>query len=170
MNFIELCKERYSCKSFSDAAVEPEKLDVILEAGRLAATAKNLQEQSVYVIVSEEGLAKIDEATPCRYGAPVVLAVCYDKNNVYTYPGEKHSSGIEDATIVATHMMLAATSEGLGSCWLNFFDPDKLKDALDIPENEELVMLLDIGYASENGKPLPNHESRKPIEDTVKYI
>lgn len=77
-----------------------------MEAGRVAPTAKNLQEQHIYVVQSEKGLAAIDKVTPCRYGAPVVLVVAYNKNNVFTYPGEKRDSGIEDASIVATHMLL----------------------------------------------------------------
>ncbi len=70
MEFKEVVKRRYSCKKYSDRPVEQEKLDAILEAGRLAPTAKNLQEQHVYVLRSAEALAKIDKATPCRYGAP----------------------------------------------------------------------------------------------------
>ena len=56
--------------------------------------------------------------------------VAFDKNHVFTYPGEKRDSGVEDASIVATHMMLAAANAGVDSCWLNFFDPDKLAEAL----------------------------------------
>ena len=170
MEFKEVIKNRYSCKKYSDRAVEPEKLTAVLEAGRLAPTAKNLQEQHIYVIQSAEGLAKIDGATPCRYGAPAVLAVAFDKNNVFTYPGEKRDSGIEDATIVATHMILAAADEGLDSCWLNFFDPEKLAASLGLPENEEILMLLDLGYAAEGAGPLPNHTSRKSLDETVSYI
>ena len=106
MDFSEVIKNRYSCKKFSDRKVEKEKLDKILEAGRVAPTAKNLQEQHIYVVQSENGLAAIDKVTPCRYGAPVVLVVAYNKNNVFTYPGEKRDSGIEDASIVARHMLL----------------------------------------------------------------
>ena len=117
---------------------EAEKITAILEAGRLAPTAKNLQEQHIYVLQSEESLKKLDSVTPCRYGAPVVLVVAFDKNNVFTYPGEKRDSGVEDATIVATQMILAAANEGVDSCWINFFDPDKLAQALALPENEEV--------------------------------
>lgn len=67
--------------------MEGGKLTAVLEAGRLAPTAKNLQEQHVYVIQSSETLAKIDTITPCRYNAPTVLVVAYDKNNVFSYPG-----------------------------------------------------------------------------------
>ena len=128
MEFKEVVKNRFSCKKYSSRKVEAAKLEAILEAGRLAPTAKNLQEQHVYVVQSEEMLTKIDGVTPCRYGAPTVLVVAFDKNNVFTYPGGKRDSGVEDATIVATHMILAAADEGVDSCWINFFDPDKMAE------------------------------------------
>lgn len=170
MDFLTLAKKRYSCKKYSDRQISQEELKVILEAGRLAPTAKNLQEQHVYVVQSAEKLAVIDGATPCRYGAPTVLVVAYDKNNVFTYPGNNFASGAEDATIVATHLMLAAASVGVDSCWLNFFDPEALAKALKLPENEEIVMLLDLGYAAEGAGPLGNHDARKPLEETVTYL
>ena len=170
MEFKEVVKNRYSCKKYSERKVEREKLDEILEAGRLAPTAKNLQEQHIYVVESEENLAKIDKATPCRYGAQTVLVVAFDKNNVFTYPGDKRDSGVEDASIVATHLILAAADAGVDSCWINFFDPDKLAEDLGLPENEEILMLLDIGYAAEGAGPLANHDSRKELTETVSYI
>ena len=170
MEFTEVVKGRYSCKKYSDRLVEKEKLDAILEAGRVAPTAKNLQEQRVYVVQSEQMLAKIDEVTPCRYGAPTVLVVAFDKNNVFTYPGEKRDSGIEDATIVATHMILAAYNEGVDSCWINFLDPEKMAKVLGLPENEEVLMAMDLGYAAEGAGALPNHFSRKEIGETVRYL
>ena len=170
MEFREVVENRYSCKKYGPKKVDKKTLEAILEAGRVAPTAKNLQEQHIYVVESEENLAKIDNATPCRYGAPTVLVVAFDKNNVFTYPGEKRDSGIEDASIVATHLMLAAYNEGVDSCWLNFFDPDKLAKDLGLPENEEILMLLDLGYAAEDAGPLPNHGSRKTLSETVSYI
>ena len=170
MDFTDVIRNRYSCKNFSDRQVEAEKLQAILEAGRLAPTAKNLQEQRIYVIQSAEALAKLDKVTPCRYGAPTVLLVAFDKDNVFTYPDSERDSGVEDAAIVATHMMLAATNEGVDSCWLNYFNPDAVAKAFDLPDNEEVLMLLDLGYAAKEAKPLPNHFSRKAIEETVKYI
>lgn len=170
MEFKDVIKNRYSCRKYSDKAVEPEKLTAILEAGRIAPTAKNLQEQRIYVLQSEEALAKIDSVTPCRFGAPVVIAVAFDKDNTYTYPGGMKLGGDEDATIVATHMILAATDEGLGTCWLNRFDPMETAKILGLPENEELVMLMDVGYAAEDAAPSPMHESRKDLSETVKYL
>jgi len=170
MEFREVIEKRYSCKKFSGKPVEEEKLTAILEAGRLAPTAKNLQEQHVYVVRSESALAKIDSVTRCRYGAPAVLVVAFDTQNVFTYPGGNRNSGAEDATIVATHMILAARDQGVDSCWINFFDPEEMRKALGLPENEEVLMIMDLGYAEEGAGPLAGHTSRKPLSETVSYL
>lgn len=177
MDFKEVVKNRYSCKKYDSAKqVSDEVLAEILEAGRLAPTAKNLQEQHIYVVRSAEQLAHVDACTPCRYGAPTVLVVTYDKNNVYTYPTAKgpetdhRKSGIEDAAIVATHIMLGAANAGVDSCWLNCVHIDDLHRLMNLPENEEIVMLLDLGYAAEDAKPLANHFSRKPLAETVSFV
>lgn len=169
MDFTDVITTRYSCKKYSNKAISDDVLNEILEAGRVAPTAKNLQEHRIYVCQKPEDLELIDEITPCRYGAPIVLVVAYDTNNVFTYPGDARDSGIEDASIVATHLMLGAANAGVDSCWLNFFDPTKAKSALELPENEEVLMLLDLGYAAEGAGPLPNHNSRKPLSDTVVF-
>ena len=170
MDYMALVAQRYSCKRYDPRPVPEEILTQILEAGRLAPTAKNLQEQKIYVIRSAEGLAKVDAVTPCRYGAPVVLMVAFDKETVYTYPGGVYDSGAEDAAIVATHMLLAAQALGVNSCWLNCFDPDNAAQAFGLPENERVLMLLDLGYPAAEAKPLANHFSRKDVGQTTSYL
>lgn len=170
MEFKDVVAGRYSCKRYADKPVEAEKLRAILEAGRLAPTAKNLQEQHIYVLQSPEALAKVDEVSPCRYGAGTVLAVAFDRDTVFTYPGGRYDSGREDATIVATHLALAAYDEGVDSCWVNNFEPDELAASLGLPENETILMLLDLGYAAEGVGPLANHSKRKPLDETVTYL
>ena len=170
MDFAQVIKDRYSYKKYDGKPVTAEQLSSILEAGRLAPTAKNLQEQHIYVVQSAEGLAKIDKLTPCRYGAPTVLVVAFNKDSVFTYPGGRRDSGVEDATIVATHMILAAANAGVDSCWVNFFDPEQLAKELGLPENEEILMIMDLGHAAPGAVPLPNHGSRKPLADTVAYL
>lgn len=170
MDFNELIRERYSCKKYSDRKLEDEKLQLILEAGRQAPTAKNLQGQHIYVAQSPEALSAIDAVTPCRYNAGTVLVVTYDVDNQYIYPGGKRTSYIEDASIVATHMMLQAAAIGVNSCWVNCFDPDMLHERLQLPTNIRIVMLMDLGYAASDGTPLPNHAIRKPLSETVTMI
>ena len=170
MEFKEVIERRYSCRKFDGRKIERAQLEAILEAGRIAPTAKNLQEQRIYVIESEQALEAVDRLTPCRYGAPTVLAVAYDKNSVFTYPGGRVNSGAEDATIVATHMILAAANEGVDSVWLNFFDPDIAAKELGLPENEEIVMMMPLGFAAEGAGPSPQHASKKALAETVTYI
>ena len=170
MEFREVVKDRFSCKKFSDRKVDREQLEAILKAGSLAPTAKNLQEQHIYVIQSDDGLAKIDKVTPCRYNAGTCLLVAFDKNNVYTYPDSARESGIEDASIVATHLMLAAANEGVDSCWLNCIDLEQIRSVFDLPDNEDVLMILDLGYASAGTGPLSNHGKRKPLSETVTYL
>lgn len=169
MDFITLAKKRYSCKKFNGKPVSKEELNIILTAAQAAPTAKNLQEQHIYILTNEKDLSIIDSLTPCRYGAACVAVVAFNKDNVYTYPNGKRNSGIEDATIVATHMILAAASINVDSCWINNFDPDKLAKLLQLPDNEEILMIMDLGYADENFKPLLNHTNRKNLKETVTF-
>lgn len=170
MDFSLVIRNRYACKKFDGRRVDKKQLEAILEAGRLAPTAKNLQEQHVYVVESKDGLAKIDTATPCRYGATTCLVIAFDKNNVFTYPGGKRDSGVEDATIVATHMLLAAKDVGVDSCWINFFDPEVMAEKLGLPENEEVLMMMDLGYPVAGTGPMALHTQRKAIYETVTYL
>lgn len=170
MEFTQVVQNRYSCKKFDGRPVEKAQIEAILEAGRLAPTAKNLQEQRIYVIQSQDVLAKLDQVTPCRYNASTVIVVAFDKNNVFTYPGGQRDSGVEDATIVATHMLLAAENAGVDSCWVNFFNPEDMARLLNLPENEEVLMVLDLGYAAEGFKALPAYSQRKPLAETVTYL
>ena len=122
------------------------------------------------MVQSAEGLAKIDQLTPCRYGAATVLVIAFDRTQTFTYPGGKHNSGTEDAAIVATHLMLAAKDAGVDSCWLNMLDPEAAAAVLGLPENEEILLFLDLGYAAPDAQPAPPHSSRKPLTETVHYL
>ena len=171
MNFIDLVKERYSCRKFSDRVVEKEKLDLILEAGRLAPTAKNQQPFTIYVIENEEGLKKLNELTPCIYGAKTVLLFTYHINKDWQNPFENEiRSGVEDVAIVATHVMLEAKDLGIDSCWLNYYPNKLVEEAFNISKDEKSVLLLPIGYAASNSTPSPQHTKKKDIGELVKYL
>ena len=71
---------------------------------------------------------------------------------------------------VPCHLLLAAQAAGVQSCWINFFDPEAAAKAFDLPENEEVLMLLDLGYAAPGAGPLPAHSQRKPLSETVRYL
>lgn len=168
MNFEYIIKKRTAVRKFSDKVVEKELIDKILEAGSLAPTAKNLQPQKIYVVSSSGGLEKVDNVSPCRYGAPVVLIVCADKNIAWTNNG--YSSYEMDASIVATHMMLEATNLGLGSIWVRYFDEEKLKEVFNLESGVIPVCLMPIGYKDNEYTESVNHNIRKNINEYVEYI
>lgn len=168
MDFHALIQERYSCRSFAPTPVEQEKLDKILEAARVAPTAKNLQPQRYLVVTEAEALAKMDEVTTCRFGAPLVLVVCYDRNAAHE-TSYHYMSADMDCTISATHAMLAANAEGLETIWLLRFDPERCRERFELPEHIVPLCLLAIGYPSEKAVPSPRHAQRMSIEEMVTY-
>ena len=167
MDFESVIRERKATRRFSDKPLEKEKLDKILEAGRIAPTAKNIQPFKIYIIQSEEGIKKLDKATKCRYGAPVVLLVCGDKDKSYVKDGSPIYQ--MDASIVVTHMMLEATNIGVDNIWIELFDGDIIKDEFDIPDSLVPVCLLPLGYKSKLCPPSPFHKIRKDITRLVEY-
>ncbi len=168
MDFNQVLTERYSVRDYSPRAVEPDKLERILEAGRLAPTAKNNQPQHIYVLKSEEALGKIRAITRCAFNAPVVLLVAIDTDVQWKNPLEDGiTSGQQDAAIVATQMMLAAWNEGIGSCWVGYMPNSAVHDAFDLPQNEQVVLLMPIGYPAQAAGTSPNHGKRKPLCETV---
>ena len=167
MSFYELAAARYSVRSFSAAPIEKEKLEKVLETGRISPTAKNLQPHRLLVVTAEQELAKVDECTPCRYGAPAVIVVCYDKTVCWVRDIDNENSGVVDASIVTTHLMLAAQDAGLGSCWVMRFDPAKTAQVFALPENIVPVAFLPVGYPSEDSAPSDRHGARSALEDIL---
>lgn len=169
MTFLELARKRYSCRNYQDKKVEKEKLDIILEAGRVAPTAVNFQPQRLLVITKAEGLEKAGRAARI-FGAPLIIIVCTDKDTVWTRKIDQKKTTDIDASIITDHMMLAATELGLGSVWICNFNAEVLKNEFKIPDNYEPVNILALGYEAGEGKSPDRHdEMRFPIEQTVFY-
>lgn len=171
MEFEKLIKERYSCRKFSNRKIEKEVLEKILEAGQIAPTAKNVQPFTIYVLQSENMIEKINTLSPCIYGAKTVLVFTYKKDEVWTnpYTGESYS-GIEDVSIVATHIMLSAKNLGVDSCWINYYSAEELEKELNIFQTEKSVLIMPLGYADNDSKPSPMHTKKKDIKELVKYL
>ncbi len=167
MDFLKIATDRFSVRDFSSRSVEEEKLEIIKEASRVAPTAKNNQPQKVYMLKSEEALRKIRENTRCAFNAPVVFAVCIDETKQWQQPFSGELMGEVDAAIVTTHMMLAAESVGLGSCFVCYFDPDKFKRDFCLPQHIKPIALLPVGYKNEDCMPSERHFERNSIEEIV---
>lgn len=171
MNFIELSQKRITVRKYSDKVVEKEKLDLMMEAGNTAPTAKNFQPQRIYVLQSKEALDKLDTLTPCRYGAGTVLLFTYNADEEWKNPKQDGiHSGVEDVSIVATHVMLQAAELGVDTTWINFFGNTKLENTFELPENEHSVLLMPVGYRVEGTEPFPTHEQKKSLDEIVKYL
>ena len=163
MTFLELAKGRYSVRKFKNLAIEPEKLELVLDAGRVAPTACNNQPQRIKIITGPADLAKVDECTPFRFDAQAVLLVCYDREVCWRRGFDDASSGETDASIVATHLMLAAHELGLGTCWVMHFDPVKTAESFALPESIVPVVFLPIGYPADDATPAPLHEQKNSL-------
>ena len=167
MSFEKLIADRFSVRSFSNAKVEQEKLDKILNAGRLAPTACNNQPQRVKVVTGAD-LEKVDQFTPCRYGAPVVLMICYDKSVCAgAEPFGLDGTGAVDATIAATQMILAAKDQGLGSLWIMRFDPAKAAQMFNLPDNIKPITLINVGYPADGAQPNERHTMRMTVDQML---
>jgi nitroreductase len=167
MNFQELVDKRYSVRNFENTPLESEKLHSILEAARIAPTAGNKQPQRILVVQEPEELKKVDLCTPCRYGAPTVLIVCYDKTVCWIRPFDDENSGQVDASIVSTYIMLEAEYVGVNSVWVMKFDPAKTVEQFKLPENIVPVAMLVLGYAAKGAQPSERHSQRFPIKQML---
>lgn len=172
MDFLEFSRKRYSVRSYSAQEVEASKINKILQAAVIAPTAVNYQPQKIYVLKSHEALQKIRTITKSTYDAPLVFLVCSDiTRSWHSCFVEGYNSGEMDASIVCTHMMLEAEYLGLGSVWVLLFDPDKIKEAFNLPENIIPHCLLCVGYPSENAAPYsPWHDTFRKISDIAEML
>ena len=170
MDFEKLSAARYSLRKFSPAPIEPEKLALVLEAGRSAPTAHNNQPQRIFVLQSPEALEKADGCTGCHFHPPVMLVVAYDPVVSWHREGDGKDHGEIDAAIAATQMMLQAADLGLGTTYVGMFDPEKLKAAFPELKDLGITALLPIGYPAEGAHPSRLHADRKPLEELVRYL
>ena len=168
MDFEKLSAERYSLRKYSDRPVEPEKLALILEAGRNAPTAHNLQPQRIFVIQSPEALEKADGCMGSHFHPPVILAVACDLEEAWKRETDGKNHGEIDAAIAATQMMLQAADLGLGTTYVGMFEPEKLWAAFPEMQGTMPVAMLTLGYPAEGAHPSRLHASRKPLEELVK--
>lgn len=175
MSFYELTKNRYSERFFSNKGIEKEKLDKILEAGRLVPTACNYQPQRFFIIKKDtEAYEKLKRLTPFHYNAPLIVLVAYDINVAWINPNDRYyqnyNSGEQDATIASTTMMYEALELGIHSIWVRGFDSKSVVDTFSLPKNIIPVMMLGLGYPNEHSKPNAWHYRRMPINDFVKEL
>jgi nitroreductase len=169
MSFLDLAKTRYSVRKFKPDAVEPEKLQSILEAAHVAPTAANRQPQRIIVVQTPEGLAKIAK-TADIYAAPLALLVCAERAEAWIRPQDDKNVHQTDAAIVTDHMMLQATQLGLGSLWVAYFNPGAIREDFGLPPTWKPMNILAVGYPDRPPSPPDRHSTtRRPLAETVFY-
>ncbi|MCK4850501.1 MAG: nitroreductase family protein [Phycisphaerae bacterium] len=163
MNVMEAIKTRRSVRSYQDKPVEPEKLQQVLEAARLAPSASN--QDWKFIVVQDTGtrqaLAKACHNQAFIGQAPVVIAACSTNPSQLMPSGQ--STAAVDLAIAVDHMTLAAVELGLGTCWIGAFDAPAVGKLLDVPDDCAVVHVLPLGYPAES----PPARPRKSASEIV---
>ena len=165
MNFLELARNRYSCRSYLSKSVEKEKLDYIMECVRLAPSAVNKQPWRFQLVTSESDKQKLCQCYNREWfsTAPVYVIASILHDEEWVRADGKHHGNI-DIAIAVEHLCLAATEQGLGTCWVCYFDAALCKRLFALTDNEEAAVLIPIGYPADTLK----EKTRKPMKEIVK--
>ncbi len=168
MDVYEAIKNRKSIRKYKPTPIPEETLRKILGAMRIAPSAKNLQPWKFVIVRDEEIKRKLIPACNNQKfiaEAPVIVAGCALEDECFAYMGGYMGSWPVDLAIAFDHLMLAAASEGLGTCWIGSFKEEKVKEVLQIPKNVRVVGLTPIGFPDEN----PDRRPRKNLDEIVCY-
>ena len=165
MDIYEVIKRRYSCRSYDNKPIDPAKLSRILEAARLAPSAKNIQDWRFVVVTDEQmkqNLAIAAREQMFIAGAGAIIVAC--SNSDYVMSCGQPIAAI-DVAIALEHIALAAVQEDLATCWIGSFSPDKVRQALDIPQDIDVIELMALGSPTDKARAV----KRENIDDIVCY-
>ena len=165
MAVLDAIRRRYSCRAYQDKSIEQDKLESILEAARLAPSAKNTQDWRFVVVTDRDTKSRVAGTTnrpEVFEKAGAIIAACSNSDEVMRCG---QAIGPIDVAIALEHICLQAADLGLGTCWIGSFDADKVRQILAIPDNIIIVELMALGYPADS-KPEPK---REPIEKIVCY-
>lgn len=167
MDFLELAKNRYSCRDYQSKSVEREKLDYIMECVRMAPSAVNRQPWKFRIINSKEEREKLCRCYNREWfaTAPVIVIASILHHEEWVRADGKHHGDI-DIAIAVEHLCLAATEQGLGTCWVCNFDAVLCKELFGLDSNEEAAVLIPLGYPADE----PKEKNRKATEEIIKEL
>jgi nitroreductase len=172
MEFTELIRNRESIRNYDPEKPVPQKvLDKILEAGRIAPSACNDQPWMFLVIRSEQMLHAVRDcySRPWFKEAPLVLVVVGLKDKAWVRSFDGYNSIETDVAIAFTHLMLAAENEGVGTCWIEAYDPKILRKALDLDESQVVFGITPLGYPKA-GFVKKGEKIRKSMQEIVRFL
>jgi nitroreductase len=164
MDFQELIRARYSVRGYREDPVEEKKLVAVLEAARLAPTAANRQPFRLVVVPTEGHRAQLRKVYDREWfvQGPLVIVACGLPEEAWVH-SEGRSYLYTDVAIAMDHLILAATDQGLGTCWIAAFDPEATREILALPPGWEPIIMTPLGYPAEG----PGEKERRPLEDLV---
>lgn len=164
MDFLTLVKNRYSCRDYQPVGVEQEKMQYLLESVRFAPSAVNRQPWRFRIVASAQDKAKLQQCYNREWfkTAPlyIMASVLHDEEWVRA-DGKRH--GDIDVAIAVEHLCLAATAQGLATCWVCNFDEALCRQLFGLPANEEPTVLIPLGYAADE----PKQKVRKSVGEIV---
>ncbi len=165
MDFLDLVKSRYSCRSYTLRPVEAEKIAYVMECVRLAPSAVNKQPWRFHIVTDENSLNQLRRCYNRDWfktaPACIIALVLHDEEWVRA-DGKRH--GDIDIAIAVEHLCLAAAEQGLGTCWVCNFDSELCRALFELPHDEEPAVLIPIGYAADE----PREKKRKSIEEITR--
>lgn len=166
MEFLELVRSRYSVRAYKPITVEGEKLQQVLEAACLAPTAANRQPFRLIVIATEGREDELQRIYPREWftQAPLIICACAVPAEGWVRTDGKLYADV-DVTIAMDHLILAARSLDLGTCWIAAFDPAVAREVLGLPDGVEPIAFTPLGYPADQ----PRTKTRKPLSDLVRY-
>jgi nitroreductase len=166
MEFSELIRNRYSVRAYKADPVEDEKLREVLEAARIAPTAANRQPFQIVVIRTAGRQGELQRIYHRAWFVqpPLVLCMCAIPDEGWVRMDGKGYTDV-DAAIAMDHLILAATDQGLGTCWIAAFDPAAAREVLGLPDGVEPIAFTPLGYAADQPRP----KERKSTADLARY-
>jgi nitroreductase len=170
MEFSDIIRSRYSCRTFKPDTIDDDVILKVLEAARVAPSAVNFQPWHFIVIKSDENKAKIHEAYPRDWfkTAPVLIVACGDHSVSWKRADGRDYTSV-DISIAVDHLILQATELGLGTCWVCNFNLSVLRHNLSLPITIEPIVIIPMGYPIQSGDTSRFDAKRKPLTEFVHW-
>ena len=168
MSVLDIIRDRRSVRRYNGNSVPEDMLARVLEAARLAPSAKNLQPWKFVVVrdlATKMALAKAAFGQSFMSEADIVVAVCGFPERAYPRQGSYMNSWPIDLAIAFEHLILQASEEGLGTCWIGAFDETAVKAVLGVPAEVRVMARTPLGWPAESPAP----RGRKAMEEFVSY-
>jgi len=168
MTVLDAIKKRSSIRKYKGDSIPEDLLLRVLEAVRLAPSAKNLQPWKFIIVKDKDLKKKLAEAASGQHfiaQAPLIVVGCGLPDDCYAKMGRYMKSWPVDVTIALEHLILEAQEEGLGTCWIGAFDEEKVKSILNIPGNVKVLAMTPLGYPNEK----PSFRERKTLDEIISY-